>query len=160
MLFLHFLQVKDSLELSFLSEDIKLDIFFFYQDGDIAWNGGTQARSGRKFKLVKYRDQEKLHCNFLHRGTVRACLNLCEDSSWCASIPFPRYVFPMFSLCWAELLELKVRVPCETLDYVMANYGPAWSVPVRNWDWKTSPSNVMENGVWPHDEWPELIQVY
>lgn len=48
-----FLQVKDSLELSFLSDDIKLDIFFFYQDGDIAWNGGTQARSGRKFKLVK-----------------------------------------------------------------------------------------------------------
>lgn len=55
----HFLQVKDSLELSFLSEDIKLDIFFFYQDEDIAWNGGTQARSGRKFKWVKYRDQEK-----------------------------------------------------------------------------------------------------
>lgn len=113
-------KVKDSLELSFLSDDIKLDVFFFYQDGDIAWNGGTQARSGRKFK----------------------------------------YVFPLFSLCWAELLELKVRVPCETLDYVMANYGPAWSVPVRNWDWKTSPSNVLENGIWPHDEWTELIQVY
>lgn len=46
----YFLQVKDSLELSFLSEDIKLDIFFFYRDGDIVWNGGTQARSGRKFK--------------------------------------------------------------------------------------------------------------
>lgn len=73
---------------------------------------------------------------------------------------FLRYIFPLFSLCWAELLELKVRVPCETLDYVMANYGPAWSVPVRNWDWKTSPSNVLENGIWPHDEWTELIQVY
>lgn len=113
-------KVEDSLELSFLSEDVKLDVFFFYEDGDIVWNGGTQARSGRKFK----------------------------------------YIFPRFSLCWAELLELKVRVPCETLDYVMANYGSSWGIPVRNWDWKSSPSNVQENGVWPMAEWEELIQVY
>lgn len=113
-------KVEDSLELSFLGEDVKLDIFFFYRDGDVVWNGGTQAKSGRKFK----------------------------------------YVFPSFSLCWAELLEVKVRVPCETLDYVMANYGATWSVPLRSWDWKTSPSNVMENGVWPIAEWAGLIQVY
>ncbi|XP_059213543.1 fukutin isoform X2 [Centropristis striata] len=113
-------KVEDSLELSFLRDDVKLDIFFFYEDGDELWNGGTQAKSGRKFK----------------------------------------YVFPRFSLCWAELLELKVRVPCETLDYVMANYGAGWNVPVRSWDWKSSPSNVQENGVWPPSEWAELIQVY
>ncbi|XP_031177433.1 fukutin [Sander lucioperca] len=113
-------KVEDSLELSFLSDDVKLDVFFFYEDGDVVWNGGTQAKSGRKFK----------------------------------------YVFPPFSLCWAELLELKVRVPCETLDYVTANYGATWNVPVRSWDWKTSPSNVQENGVWPPAEWAELIQVY
>ncbi|XP_026153832.1 ribitol-5-phosphate transferase FKTN isoform X3 [Mastacembelus armatus] len=113
-------KVEDSLELSFLNDDVKLDIFFFYEEGDIVWNGGTQAKSGRKFK----------------------------------------YIFPRFSLCWAELLELKVRVPCETLDYLMANYGASWSVPVRTWDWKSSPSNVQENGVWPLAEWAELIQVY
>uniref|UniRef100_A0A4W6CLS2 Fukutin n=1 Tax=Lates calcarifer TaxID=8187 RepID=A0A4W6CLS2_LATCA len=113
-------KVEDSLELSFLSDDVKLDIFFFYEDGDVVWNGGTQAKSGKKFK----------------------------------------YVFPRFSLCWAELLELKVRVPCETLDYVTANYGTSWSVPVRTWDWKSSPSNVQENGAWPVAEWAALIQVY
>ncbi|XP_034457470.1 fukutin isoform X1 [Hippoglossus hippoglossus] len=113
-------KVEDSLELSFVSEDVKLDIFFFYEDGDIVWNGGTQAKSGRKFK----------------------------------------YIFPRFSLCWTELLELKVRVPCETLDYVTANYGSSWSIPVRSWDWKSSPSNVQENGAWPRAEWVELIQVY
>ncbi|XP_030581596.1 ribitol-5-phosphate transferase FKTN isoform X1 [Archocentrus centrarchus] len=113
-------KVEDSLELSFLSDDIKLDIFFFYEEGDVMWNGGTQAKSGRKFK----------------------------------------YVFPRFLLCWAELLELKVRVPCETLDYVKANYGASWNIPVRVWDWKSSPSNVQENGVWPVAEWAELIQVY
>uniref|UniRef100_A0A3B5KYH2 Ribitol-5-phosphate transferase FKTN N-terminal domain-containing protein n=1 Tax=Xiphophorus couchianus TaxID=32473 RepID=A0A3B5KYH2_9TELE len=113
-------KVEDSLELSFLGEDVKLDIFFFYRDGDVVWNGGTQAKSGRKFK----------------------------------------YIFPSFSLCWAELLEVKVRVPCETLDYVMANYGTTWNVPVKSWDWKSSPSNVIENGVWPVAEWARLIQVY
>ncbi|KAM4719563.1 ribitol-5-phosphate transferase FKTN isoform 2-T2 [Anableps anableps] len=45
-------KVEDSLELSFLGEDVKLDIFFFYKDGDVVWNGGTQAKSGRKFNHV------------------------------------------------------------------------------------------------------------
>ncbi|XP_039635425.1 fukutin [Perca fluviatilis] len=45
-------KVEDSLELSFLSDDLKLDVFFFYEDGDVVWNGGTQAKSGRKFKLM------------------------------------------------------------------------------------------------------------
>ncbi|XP_075993450.1 ribitol-5-phosphate transferase FKTN [Genypterus blacodes] len=113
-------KVEDSLELSFLSDDVKLDIFFFYEDKDVVWNGGTQAKSGKKFK----------------------------------------YIFPPFSLCWAELLELKVRVPCETLDYITANYGDTWNIPLRSWDWKTSPSNVQQNGAWLPAEWEELIQVY
>ncbi|KTG43875.1 hypothetical protein cypCar_00012184 [Cyprinus carpio] len=113
-------KVEDSLELSFQGNDVKLDIFFFYDEGDTVWNGGTQAKSGKKFK----------------------------------------YVFPRFSLCWTELMELKVRVPCETGDYVMANYGPNWNVPVKTWDWKTSPFNVHENGVWPVREWDDVIQVY
>lgn len=41
---------NDSLELSFLSGDLKLDIFFFYRESDHFWNGGTQARTGLKFK--------------------------------------------------------------------------------------------------------------
>ena len=46
------LQVEDSFELSFRTadHDVKLDIFFFYEEEDYMWNGGTQARTGRKFK--------------------------------------------------------------------------------------------------------------
>ncbi|XP_026874607.2 fukutin isoform X1 [Electrophorus electricus] len=113
-------KIEDSLELSFQGLDVKLDIFFFYEDGDIVWNGGTQAKSGKKFK----------------------------------------YVFPRFSLCWTELVDLRLRVPCETLDYVVANYGPEWNVPVKTWDWKSSPPNVQENGVWPIRERDDVIQVY
>lgn len=42
---------EDSFELSFASEHgLKLDMFFFYRDAGVFWNGGTQARTGRKFK--------------------------------------------------------------------------------------------------------------
>ncbi|XP_025058432.1 fukutin isoform X3 [Alligator sinensis] len=46
-------KVEDSLELSFQGEgDVKLDIFFFYEEDDHIWNGGTQAKSGKKFNFV------------------------------------------------------------------------------------------------------------
>ncbi|XP_023237338.1 fukutin-like [Centruroides sculpturatus] len=112
-------KIEDSFELSFRDNDIKLDVFFFYEERDYVWNGGTQARTGKKFK----------------------------------------YIFPKFELCWTEFLELKIRVPCQTEDYIQANYGPNWFEPVKNWDWKKSPPNVEENGQWPIEDWPDVIQL-
>lgn len=43
-------KVEDSLELSFKENGIKVDLFFFYTEGASMWNGGTQAKSGKKFK--------------------------------------------------------------------------------------------------------------
>lgn len=71
-----------------------------------------------------------------------------------------RYLFPKFTLCWTEFVELKVRVPCETLHYIEANYGKEWKIPVKMWDWKNSPPNVQPNGIWPINEWEEVIQLY
>lgn len=114
-------KVEDSLELSFQgADDVKLDIFFFYEEVDHVWNGGTQTKSGKKFK----------------------------------------YLFPKFRLCWTEFFEIKVRVPCETLGYIEANYGKNWDVPVKEWDWKSSPPNVIPNGMWHVDEWDDVIQLY
>ncbi|ELW64570.1 FSD1-like protein, partial [Tupaia chinensis] len=77
-------KVEDSLELSFQGkDDVKLDIFFFYEETDHMWNGGTQAKTGKKFK----------------------------------------YLFPKFTLCWTEFVDMKVHVPCETTEYIEANYG-------------------------------------
>ncbi|XP_073082871.1 ribitol-5-phosphate transferase FKTN isoform X3 [Manis javanica] len=76
-------KVEDSLELSFHGkDDVKLDIFFFYEETDHMWNGGTQAKTGKKFK----------------------------------------YLFPKFTLCWTEFVDMKVHVPCETIEYIEANY--------------------------------------
>lgn len=112
-------KVSDSFELSFKDEDIKLDIFFFYTEGATMWNGGTQARTGKKFK----------------------------------------YIFPAFTMCWTEFLDLKVRIPCQTEEYIRANYGLSWFTPVKKWDWKASPSNVRDNGVWPESERSQVIVV-
>ncbi|XP_050020833.1 ribitol-5-phosphate transferase FKTN [Alexandromys fortis] len=114
-------KVEDSLELSFQGQDdVKLDIFFFYEETDHMWNGGTQAKTGKKFK----------------------------------------YLFPKFTLCWTEFADMKVHVPCETVDYIEANYGKTWKIPVKTWDWKSSPPNVQPNGIWPISEWDEVIQLY
>ncbi|XP_065803550.1 ribitol-5-phosphate transferase FKTN isoform X2 [Muntiacus reevesi] len=90
-------KVEDSLELSFQGkDDVKLDIFFFYEETDHMWNGGTQAKTGRKFK----------------------------------------YLFPKFTLCWTEFVDTKFRVPCETVEYIEANYGAAelaWKNPLSSW---------------------------
>lgn len=45
-------KIEDSFELSFRNGDVKLDIFFFYEEDDHYWNGGTQAKSGLKFKYI------------------------------------------------------------------------------------------------------------
>ncbi|KAL5021991.1 hypothetical protein ScPMuIL_001146 [Solemya velum] len=111
---------SDSFELSFQAGDVKLDLFFFYEEVDHIWNGGTDYLTGQKFK----------------------------------------YYFPRFSLCWAVLLGLQVRVPCQTQSYIEANYGQTWFTPLRHWDWKSSPPNVQVNGIWTADEWNTVIQVY
>ncbi|XP_052775283.1 ribitol-5-phosphate transferase FKTN-like [Mya arenaria] len=113
-------KVSDSYELSFQAGDIKLDLFFFYEEGNITWNGGTHHETGQKYK----------------------------------------YLFPTFNLCWTVFLDLKVRVPCPPQPYIEANYGQNWLEPVTHWEWNKSPPNVRENGVWPKEEWDEVIQVF
>lgn len=110
---------NDSLELSFVRDDLKLDMFFFYRQEDHYWNGGTQARTGLKFK----------------------------------------YTFPKFTLCWTEFVNLRLRVPCETEPYIVANYGENWRRQVETWDWKSSPPNVQPNGQWQPEEWSETIRL-
>ncbi len=57
-------------------------------------------------------------------------------------------------------MELLVRVPCNTLAYIEANYGLNWHKLIKDWDWKKSPSNVKENGVWPEKELKNVVQVF
>ena len=55
---------------------------------------------------------------------------------------------------------MKVRIPCETESYIMANYGRNWQIPIKEWNWKESPPNVRENGQWDEKDWDEVIQLF
>ena len=76
---------------------------------------------------------------------------------WCF---FYRYDFPKFTLCWTEFVGVRVRVPCDTLSYVQANYGADWNKKVEHWNWKESPPNVRPNGQWESSEWPQVIKMF
>jgi len=74
--------------------------------------------------------------------------------------PF-RYTFPKFDLCWTVLLDLKLRVPCPSLQIIETEYGKKWIEPVvKEWVWNKGPANIKENGVWPKEEWGEVLQVF
>ncbi|KAI8483430.1 hypothetical protein Bbelb_388930, partial [Branchiostoma belcheri] len=92
-------KMEDSFQLAFRSENVKLDIFFFYEEGDTMWYGSTHGRTREKFK----------------------------------------YIFPRFTLCWTELLDMKVRVPCQTLAYIHADVGTNWFEPVKDTPMKLLP---------------------
>lgn len=69
-----------------------------------------------------------------------------------------KYKFPKFTLCWTEFLDMKIGIPCETENYVKANYGPDWFKPVKYWDWRSSPYNVEVAGVWRDEDVNEVFQ--
>lgn len=71
-----------------------------------------------------------------------------------------KFIFPQFQLCWTTYLGLRVRIPCDTETYVMANYGTNWFQPVTQWEWNKSPSNVQPNGRWPTELLNETIMVF
>ncbi|XP_057577553.1 ribitol-5-phosphate transferase FKTN isoform X3 [Hippopotamus amphibius kiboko] len=107
-------KVEDSLELSFQGkDDVKLDIFFFYEETDHMWNGGTQAKTGKKFKCEIFIPQ-------LHRRY--RCYQIPLGYFFPSHLNQLIYLFPKFTLCWTEFADTKFRVPCETIEYIEANY--------------------------------------
>jgi len=45
-------RVSDSLQYAYDMGDVKLDLFFFYEERDHMWNGGTDVQSGAKYKYT------------------------------------------------------------------------------------------------------------
>lgn len=50
-------RLNEGFELSFVLNEIKLDIFFFYDDGQYYWNGGHQIfrKNSTSFGAYKYK---------------------------------------------------------------------------------------------------------
>jgi iron(III) transport system permease protein len=46
---------------------------------------------------------------------------------------------------WMEFLGLSVRVPFDTIRYLVARYGESWQTPDMKWNWATSPKCIDNN---------------
>lgn len=44
------LQEWDSLQYSFIMDETKLDVYFFYKESNYVWNGATAYKAGQKFR--------------------------------------------------------------------------------------------------------------
>jgi len=69
-----------------------------------------------------------------------------------------KFVYPKSDLCWSELLQMKIRVPCQARDYIEAAFGVDWMVPRKDWIWNLHPPNVETNGKWHSSEWRSMMQ--
>ena len=53
-----------------------------------------------------------------------------------------------------------VRVPCDGEKYIEDNYGTDWMKMLKSWDWRKSPANVFENGIWSSKEMQCCVKLY
>ena len=112
-------KADDGLELSFVSsENVKVNLLFFYNESDYVWNGGTHAENGQKYK----------------------------------------YRYPKFDICWTEFLDMKVKIPCNSKEWIETHYGPNWRLPLKDWQRKVHPPNMKLNGKWKESDRDVAIQ--
>ena len=55
--------MEDSYQMAFLSGEVKLDIFFFYEDDHSMWNAATVTETGEKLKQVYFVSFQFQHNN-------------------------------------------------------------------------------------------------
>jgi len=51
------------------------------------------------------------------------------------------YHYSKYFLCSADLIGIRINVPCDPKTYVTEQYGKEWDRPAKNWNWGTSPFN-------------------
>lgn len=102
------------------------------------------------YQIVMYtpRDRVRLDLFFTYRKS--------DISYYAAHLPQEKsyfyYFYPSFQICSAELLGLKVHVPCEPEKVILPEFGPWWQEPVKNWSGITSPYNRGQMMHWPDDK--------
>ncbi|XP_014239779.1 fukutin-like isoform X1 [Cimex lectularius] len=114
-------ELEDSLELSFRDKyGIKLDIFFFYDNGRNMWNGGTQVRTGKKFKYLFPRF-ELCWTLFL---TIKVRVP-CDTESYIRANYGPNWFFPQVTWDWKSSpynVKENGYWPKEKLPFVIKTY--------------------------------------
>ncbi|CAG2116724.1 unnamed protein product, partial [Medioppia subpectinata] len=111
---------SDQLIDAFIHNDVNLKLLYIY----------GAVKNGLQFALYTELDL-RLDMFFTYKEG--------PNLSYTAHIPWKnayfRYIYPYFTLCSAELLGLKVLVPCNPVDVITAEYGPHWYLPKTEWSY-------------------------
>ncbi|CAG2109664.1 unnamed protein product [Medioppia subpectinata] len=118
---------SDQLIDAFIHNDVNLKLSYIY--GFI--------ENGLQFALFTEHDF-RLDLFF----TYKEGPNLTYTGHVTADNAYFRYIYPYFTLCSAELVGVKVLVPCNPVDVISAEYGLQWHLPQTNWSWLESPYNM------------------
>lgn len=105
---------------SFKKYSIKIDIFFFYKDGEKCWHAAWPYK------------------NFLANTKIIKWLGLSKPS-------MIKFYYPIFEIEEMKFNEQIFPVPKPPEQYLIIKYGPNWKTPVKNWNWATSPHNVQKD---------------
>ncbi|KAL8621824.1 hypothetical protein ACOMHN_016310 [Nucella lapillus] len=71
-----------------------------------------------------------------------------------------RYIYPKYSLRWADFGGVKIRVPYPPEDYLVPAYGKEWYKPKPKYNWLRGASNWVKVGAWPKEERVGLKQTF
>jgi len=105
-------------EYTFKRDGIKVDIFFFYDEENTTWHGAWLYESG-----------------FLHSRWFR--------KSGLSKPSLIRYGYKNFALSTMEIRGKTFSIPENPIHYLEQKYGKDWSTPVKDWNWATSPKNIL-----------------
>ncbi|OTF69048.1 hypothetical protein BLA29_001832 [Euroglyphus maynei] len=75
---------------------------------------------------------------------------------------YRNYRYQQYDLCSIQLLGHKLLAPCQTEQVIQNEYGSEWNIPIKDWDYVSSPSNgdEMKNFSFPIDQYTEYSRLH
>ena len=111
--------IERGLVYSFKHGEEKLDIFFFYDDGEFMWHAAWPYKNKiANLKIIKW-------------------LGLSKPR-------MIKFLYPKFSTKIMVFQGVEFNVPSDPIQYLVLKYGETWKIPIKKWDWAKSPKNLSE----------------
>lgn len=111
--------IENGLEYTFEMNNINLDIFFFYSKGDTVWYGNWSFG------------------NFIFNSKIMKKLGLSKPK-------LIKFSFPSFQLKKWNFRDHDFLIPENPEQYLSLKYGESWATPTKEWNWASSPKNIVE----------------
>lgn len=133
--------VEDSLELTFERNQIKTDLFFFYQKSDfqIYHSAFTEFKRNKFWRLLKF-----IKSFGGDASGIEKCIPLNFKIAGYMRVD---YIYSIFELSTIEFLGENFNCPNDPEKFLECKYGLDWKVPKLEWDYAFSPLNHSKTNI-------------